>query len=219
MNSQVHGHPWKFALAMVRNWESGPPRTYHQIDWIGEPGSRHLTRRWMNGTRHDHSNTACGDGLFQVPTSGCLDSHSKDPQQFLRPIGFIEPCKGSVRKSLARRGMVSRDNDDRSLRPKDSAKAKEISPLQSGHVPIRNDGIQHPIEHAFQRFIPVPRKMDLVLCLFEQVGQQVPIAHVIFRNKNFFTAIPIVYSSVSGNLVLRNACVAACTILDVLSGP
>src|SRR4029077_13931609 len=49
-------------------------------------------------------------------------------------------------------------------------------------------------EHALQRFIPVSHKMDLVLFLFEQECQQVPIVRVIFCNKNFF-ALTIIHSA------------------------
>jgi len=63
--------------------------------------------------------------------------------------------------------MVSRNNDDGGLRPEDSTKAKEIFAIEPGHAPVRNNGIEHIAEHVFQRFIPVPRKMNLVLCLFK----------------------------------------------------
>jgi hypothetical protein len=54
------------------------------------------------------------------------------------------------------------------------------------HVPVRNDGIKHPFAHEAQRFISIPRKMDFMLCLFEQPCQQLPVCSRHLPQQEFF---------------------------------
>jgi hypothetical protein len=43
VNPQAHDHRWKFSLAMAWNEGIGPPRYYHEIDWLDrETGSTNL---------------------------------------------------------------------------------------------------------------------------------------------------------------------------------
>jgi hypothetical protein len=113
--------------------------------------------------------------------------HTQQPSRFKGPTKTGH-CVDFIRVVHHVDAISGKENDG-SDRPRAPTEFGELVATESWHVTIHyNDGIEHPIEHAFQRFIPVPRKMDLILCLFEQAGQQVPIAHVIFRNKNFFPA-------------------------------